>query len=215
MDRKKEERKLEQKEKTLPGCVADTTGIFKNTLYDFVVNPEIGIRTLSDNTLQYNAEIAINASLYDQVFRNVSNPILEMTTTKGQKGYARITSLHNDNSLTIYISPLVGYILNVEDVGAGQVRLCAKVPFIGKVDFTYYGQEKEKDSHLEALKNKLPEVVNAFSYLSLGMVLKTQVNGQEVHLRVERLYDENSEPIFLGILSPGETNLPFEINSDL
>lgn len=209
LNRKKEELELQAKEKTLPGCVPDKTGIFQNTLYDFVVNSEIGINTLSDNSLQYNAEVSINSSLYNNVFLNISNPILEITTTKGQKGYARINSIHNDNPLTIYISPLVGYILNVADAAEGQVRLCTHVPFIGKVDFTYYGEDKEQ--HLQSLQKKLPEVINAFSYLSLGMVLQTTVDGKEVQLRVERLYDVNNESIFLGILVPGESELPFEI----
>lgn len=200
--------------KKLPGCVPDQSGIFNKTLYTFITNPEVGIAQLSDNTLQYNAEVSINRQLYEKVFLNVPNPILELTTTFGNKGYARITSVHNESPDIIYISPLVGTILNTDSAKQGYVKLCVDIPRVSKVDFTYYGDQKSLDEILDQLITKLPSVINAFSYLSLGMLLKTTVNDQEVIVRVDKLHDLDDDPIFVGIIPVGESDIPFEIEPD-
>ena len=212
--RRNKEIDLENKMSMLPGCVPDDTGLFSKTLYDLVVDPEVGISQLSDNQLQYAAEVAVNQDVYREIFLNLTNPVLEITTSQGDKGYAKITSTHSDASNVIYISPLVGSILNINERGGGTVRLCIAIPYVKKINFTYYGDQESLNNVLEPLISKLPGVINAFSYLSLGMLLRTTINNEEVIVRVDRLEDAENDPIFVGIIQPGESDLPFDIEAD-
>lgn len=220
--RKNRQTNLQNQISLLPGCIPDDTGIFRKTLYSFIVNPDVGINVFNDfnnnnngDEKIYGAEVSINTDLYSKVFLNITNPILELTTATGNKGYAKITSLHNDDSSLIYISPLVGSILNVNNRTDGTVRLCITIPFIKKIDFTYYGDNIMLSKILEKLIMKLPKVINAFSYLSLGMVLRLMIDDQEVNVRVDRLYDDEDDPIFVGLIKPGESDLPFDIVADI
>lgn len=208
---------LESKEKLLPGCIPDEGNIFQKTLYDFVVNPEVGLNRLSNQDLQYSAEVSVQQELYNQIFLSSKNPILEITTSKGDKGYAKITSTHAGAANIIYISPLVEALLNVKEKSSGTVRLCIDIPFVKKIDFSYYGSQAELEKILPDLIVRLPEVIHAFSYLSLGMLLRTDINDQEVIVRVDKLEDSQNGPIFVGIVPVGQSyaDLPFDIVADM
>lgn len=89
------------------------------------------------------------------------------------------------------------------------------LPEIHKVGFTFYGKSDELKEIEVLLSKKLQSVVEAFSYLSLGIVLTTEINGKTVEVRVDRLEDGGETPIFAGIVPLGVNEFPFEIVSDI
>lgn len=199
----------------LPGCIPSNSPLNK-TLYDLIVNPNIGIVKLQDDTSQYSAVVSVSQELYYSIFLTESNPILEINSSKGIKTFARISDeVHNEDNSRVYISPLVGTMLNISDVGAAFLKLCSSLPEIKKVNFTYYGSNEDLQKILPILISKVPSVINAFSYLSLGMILLTDIEGKEVQLRVDELIDIDENPIFAGIIRFGENDLPFDIEADL
>ena len=212
--RKSVEKELQELGKNLPGCVVSNPPIFSKTLYDIDVDPNLGIQKLGDGSSQYISLVSISENLYSQVFLTLTNPVLEITTSQGYKSYARIGQPHPGPDNLIYVSPLVGTLLNLKGTDGGLVKLCSSLPEIGKVEFTYYGKKDDLDKLLPILRSKLPNVINAFSYLSLGMILVTDVNGKEIQIRVDRLENTSGTPIFAGLLPFGETDLPFEIFTD-
>ena len=214
-NRKKSVKELEAKSRKLPGCVVAPEDIFSKTLYDLKVDENLGIVNLNDGTEQYSAAVSLSKSLYSKVFLNYENPVLEIETSKGYKGYSRIGEPHSGSEKLILVSPLVAAILNFQNKEAGFPKLCMYLPNISKVGFTFYGNRQELDEILPVLINKIPSVVNAFSYLSLGMVLITEVNGKNIEIRVDKLEDLDETPIFAGLIGFGESDLPFEIEPDL
>ncbi len=212
-DRERIERNLQERSRNLPGCVPEMN-VIKNTEYSLIVDEELGIDMLPDNTLQYSSVVSIPSQLYQTIYRSLENPIIEITTSKGYKGYARITSYHDDND-AIYITPLVGKILNINNEAKAFLKVCKYLPPINYVGFTFYGIKEDLDRILSDLIIKLPKVINAFSYLSLGLVLKTFINEEEISIRVDTLEDTNKMPIFAGILPLGDLDLSFEIESDM
>jgi len=211
--RKKTVRELEKKSSVLPGCVVAPEDILSKNLYDLRVDENLGIMSLSDGTAQYSAVVSLPASLYSEIFLNYENPVLEITTSKGYKGYARLAEPNTGN--LVLVSPLVAAILNFKDREGAFLKLCMYLPAISKVGFTFYGSQTELNNILEELINKVPSVVNAFSYLSLGMVLTTEINGKNIEIRVDKLEDVDETPIFAGLVAFGESDLPFEIEADI
>lgn len=210
-DRERIERNLKLREKSLPGCIPEEN-INQNQSYSLIVNQELGIEVLPDNNLQYSAVISVPSNLYQNIYNKLSSPIIEFTSGKGKKGYARIKDYHAGED--IYISPLVGRILDIDNIGEAILRVCSYLPEIHFVNFTYYGSKEELDQMLPLLVKKLPKVINAFSYLSLGMVLRTMIDGKEVSIRVDNLEDEEKMPIFAGVLPFGDSDLKFDIEAD-
>lgn len=212
--RRRKEKELQSKDKVLLGCIPGDP-IFTRNLYDIVVNPELGIEILNDGTMQYTSLVSVSENLYNNIFLSLNNPVLEINTSQGLKAYARVGEPHFESNNIIYISPLVGALLKVNVRDGAFIKLCKSLPGIAKVDFTYYGGKEELNNILGELRNKLPSVINAFSYLSLGMILLTEINGKEVQVRVDGLYDNYERPIFAGLIPFGEHDLPFEINPDI
>ena len=199
----------------LPGCIPDDGDILSKGLYDLKVDPSLGVVQLNDGTAHYSSVISLSFELYQKIFLKHENPILEITNSKGYKTYSRIGEPHNGPSNLILVTPLVSTLLNFKEVDGGFVRLCIHLPEISKVDFTFYGNKNELDEILPFLINKLPSVINAFSYLSLGLILNTKINGREVKVRVDKLEDSDSRPIFAGLIRFSEGDLPFEITPDI
>ena len=214
-ERKKLERALEGKAKTLPGCIVSDDGLLKKTLYDFVTDEELGIMTLPDNSLQYSSAVALSRKLYDEIFLSYESPVLELVSAKGARAYARITALHTDSDNVVRVSPLVASILNFKNKDGGFLKLCTSLPEISRIAFTFYGTNAELQTLLKGIIEKIPSVVNAFSYLSLGLVLTTEVDGKQVQLRVDGLYDSDERPIFAGIIPFSESDIPFDVVPDL
>ena len=101
----------------------------------------------------------------------------------------------------------------------GFLKLCISLPEIKKIDFTFYGGEKELNENLKVIIEKVPNLINAFSYLSLGMVLTLDLAAEgspakEIQIRVDSLFDEDERPLFAGIIPFGLSNLPFDIKPD-
>lgn len=213
MRRKLALEKLENESKRLPGCIASDEDIFLPE-YNIIVDNAIGISPLPDGTSVYSAQVAVPQSLYDRVFANNDDPILEFRNGK-HRAYARISAPHEFEADIIYVSPLVGLQLMIEEVGNSNVNLCISLPRIGKAKFLYYGFKKDLINMLPTLIEKLPYVINAFSYLYLGMILVTNVEGKEIKIRVDGLYDEENSPIFAGLLQSTDADLPFEIDAEL
>ena len=211
---------LEAKSAVLPGCIDAKLGILSSTVipYDLLVDQELGLHRLDDSTgenlLQYSAVISIATDLYDRIFNQIDDPVIQITSFDGHVAYARIAGSHLDRAEVIYVSPLVAAIL-----GAGEklrlkafLKLCNSLPTIDNVKFTYYGSQPELNQLLPLLIERLPGLINAYSYLSLGMVIPVTVNGSRV--RVDGLFDRDGRPIFAGILPFGSTELPFTIDPE-
>lgn len=213
--RSRSKQELENLSNKLPGCLISESNIFSRHLYNLIIDPVLGIVNLEDGTSQYSAMISISQRLYENIFTVSETPIIEIRTNKGFKAYAKIAEPHEGSDTDVYVSPLIAYILNIKDSGMAFLQLCISLPKISHVKFTYYGNREELDKILSLLIVKLPAVINAFSYLSLGMILTTVVDGKEIEVRVDALRDEDERPIFAGILPFSETDLPFEIDPDL
>lgn len=213
--RKQLKAQLEGKSSNLAGCIPNPERILSKNLYTVVVDPSIGIVELEDGTQQYTAVISLPTALYTRIFTSLENPVIEISTAKGNKAYARLTEPLETNDNVISVSPLVALIAGIKERDGAFLKLCASLPYIARARFTYYGTKAELNELLPNLIIRLPQVVNAFSYLSLGMLLLTDINGREVTVRVDELLDEDDTPIFAGLISPGEGDLPFEIESDI
>jgi hypothetical protein len=170
---------------------------------------------LSSGESQYTATVSLPMALYEKIFSAERNPVLEITTNKGNRGYARIGEPHADSPSTIFISPLVAMSLNVTDTGSAFLKLCSSLSTIDHVEFTFYGDQARLDQLLDRLITALPEVVEAFSYLSLGMVLNTQIEGEKIEVRVDGLTSDAEQTIFAGLLPFGISNITFDITPDV
>ena len=213
--RSKSQKDLENMAQKLPGCSVSQANIFSRNLYELRSHPELGIVNLEDATSQYTAVISVSLDLYERIFLANETPIIEIRTNKGFRAYAKIALPHEEGDNIVYISPLIALILDVRDVGYAFLQLCTSLPEINHVKFTFYGNQEELNSVLKDLMVKLPSVINAFSYLSLGMVLTTDINGKQVEVRVDSLTDNRDRPVFSGLLPFQESDLPFDIVPDL
>jgi hypothetical protein len=226
LEKRREERnlarlKLEKRANELPGCVFAGSNLVKKTLYDLETDPELGIVGLEDGSSQYTAAIAVSQRLYDAIFSEYENPVIEIVTGKGNRGYSRITAPHSGRDDLILVSPLVAGLLNFRGgKEGGFLKLCISLPEIKKIDFTFYGGEKELNENMKVIIEKVPNLINAFSYLSLGMVLTVDLAAEgspmkEIQIRVDGLFDEDSRPLFAGIIPFGLGDLPFDIKPDI
>ena len=206
--------KLEQQHNNLPGCVSDDNIISTKGLYDFVIDDQLGIKKLSDGDVIYTLVVSVSPELYKNIFLNVTNPILELTSAAGNRVYVRLTEPQNIADKYILINPLVAKMLGLGDNKAGFVKVCINMPQITKIGFTYYGTQSELDENLPYLINRLPDIINSFSSLRLGLELDLSKNGKNIIVRVDKLEGENGIPIFAGILPLGVTDIPFDIDPD-
>jgi hypothetical protein len=200
-------------ENNLPGCIKNNN-IFEVKPYWIQVDDRIGVQTLSDGTAQYKAIMTLP---YDVYFKIVSEyqsyyPVVEIKV--GNKtAYAGIEPYDGP----ILISPLIRDILELNDYRTrleAYLSFCNSMPIIKSIVFTYYGSQEELDKFLPDMIHRLPETINAFAYLSLGLVLRTIINGQETLVRVDRLVDSNDDLVFAGISPDGESDIPFEIYAE-
>ena len=215
--RKSTQKLLEKKDQKLPGCVTGNIGIPKGLL-NFVVDPDLGIQRDSEGNMIYTAVASVSPEIYQQIFLSVSNPVLELVTSKGNRGYARLGEPIPMESNQVYITPLVSRLLKLdEEPGkSGFVRLCVAMPTIYKIDFTFYGNKTDLDTNIEYLINKLPDTINAFSSLSLGMeLIVIKADGETLIVRIDGLSGEDGKPIFSGLIPVGLTDIPFEITPDI
>ena len=210
--REKQTKLLESQHNKLPGCIPDESNIISREPYKLNVDPDLGINNLPDDSYQYSAVVSVPDKMYEYIFLNIENPVLEITSNKGFKGYARITENHKGDD--IKISPLVASILDIKKRGSGFLKLCMYLPEITKIGFSFYGTQEKLDEILSDLIVKLPSVINAFSYLSLGLVLKTMIDDKEVLVRVDELYSSDNM-IFAGLIPSGESDIPFDVVPDL
>ena len=224
LEKKREERnlaklRLEKQATSLPGCVFAGSGVVAKTLYDFEVDPELGIVRLDDGSSQYTAAIAVSQRLYDAIFSEYENPVIEIVTARGNRGYSRIGAPHSGRDNLVLVSPLIAALLNFKGKEGGFLKLCISLPEIKKIDFTFYGSQRELDDNMKVIIEKVPNLINAFSYLSLGMVLTVDLAAEgspskEIQIRVDALYDEDERPLFAGIIPFGLGDLPFDIKPD-
>ncbi len=211
---------LEKKAGSLPGCVFAGENPLKKTLYNFQVDQELGI-VPNDNGFQYSAAISLSRRLYDNIFLEYESPVVELLTAKGFRGYSRVTAPHEGPDDLVLVSPLVAALLNFDKREGGFLKLCVSLPEIKRVQFTFYGNDKELQENLKTIIEKVPYTINAFSYLSLGMVLTVELAAEgagkdkEVQLRVDALFDSDDRPLFAGILPFAESEIPFDINPDI
>ena len=225
LERKREQRRkarleLEKKAGVLPGCVLAGENPLKKTLYDFQVDEELGIVPKNDGGFQYSAAISLSNNLYDKIFLEYENPVVELLTAKGFRGYSRVTAPHSGADNLVYVSPLIAALLNFKNREGGFLKLCISLQEIKKVDFTFYGNNSELQENLKTIIEKVPHTINAFSYLSLGMILTVDLAAEgspskEIQLRVDALFDDEERPLFAGILPFAESEIPFDIKPDL
>lgn len=213
-ERIKMQKSLESQVKNLPGCIVSDDKLLKKTLYDFKVDENLGVTVLPDNSLQQSTAVALSQKLYDEIFLNYETPVLELVSAKGFRTYARITGMHNEADNIVYVSPLVANILNFKGRDGGFLKLCTSLPQIKRMKFTFYGAESELQKILKQIIVETSSVVSAFSYLSLGLVLTIIIEGKEVYLRVDGLFDEDERPIFAGLIPFSVSDIPFDITAD-
>lgn len=213
--RLKAQKVLTEQSRVLPGCSLTEKDILPKGAYTLMVNQEIGIIKLNDGAEQYAAIASVSESLYNNIFLNVQNPVLEIVTIKGDKTYARIGEPHDGNTDLVLVTPLISTLLNFNETEKAFLKLCKTLPEISKINFTYYGSKTDLEENLSKIIQKLPSVINAFSYLSLGLILLTDIDGNEIQVRVDSLLDEKNKPIFAGLVPFGETDLPFDISPDI
>lgn len=210
-------RDLEAKVKVLPGCIDAKLGILSSNVvpYDLIIDRELGLYRVDDSTgenlSRYSAVMSISKSLYERIFNQIDDPVIQIVTFDGRVAYARIATSHPKEDSVIYVSPLVATILGVGDKQRFKalLKLCNSLPAISRIKFSYYGSQVDLDRILPLLIERLPSLINAYSYLSLGMVIHATLEGDRV--RVDELYDAEDRPIFAGILPFGINELPFEI----
>jgi len=213
--RKNIQKSLQSQYKEFPGCV-DTTDLIPKISFTFIIDPDLGVQKTGEGDMTYTSSVGLNSDLYREIFLNISNPVIELTTLKGEKAYARLTEPLDIPKDEIYINPLVARLLNIEKINVkGFIRLCNKMPYIDHVNFTYYGNQEELANNLQYLIKKLPFVINAFSSLSLGMELVVMKNGKSLIVRVDELKDDQGKPIFAGLIPTGDVNIPFDIIPDV
>ncbi len=225
-EKQKEERKLQNKRKNkkeklnknkdnLIGCVTDPNlSIPRNQIFEFRTAQNLGIKT-TNGKQYYAAVVTVSQQLYQRIFSSVSNPILELRTHRQDRGYVRIEGTNHDNNENmIYVSPLVSQMLDFGTYSHGYVRICVTMPEVKKVDFTYYGSKAALTNDMEKLLTGLPPIINAFSVLKLGMELLVPIDDKVVTVRVDKLYDNEKDSIFAGVIPFGETDLPFDIEAD-
>ena len=218
MARDKVRSQLVAKSAVLPGCIDAKLGILSSNVvpYDLLIDRELGIQALNDSTgenlLQYSAVISIASELYEQIFNQIDDPVIQITSFDGRIAYGRIAAAHQNKPTVIYISPLVATLLGVGDNSKALLKLCNSLPIVANIKFTYYGSQAELDGVLPLLIERLPALVNAYSYLSMGMVIQATMKGDRV--RVDGLYDAAERPIFAGILPFGDNQLPFTIDPE-
>jgi len=189
----------------LPGC-QQANGVFNQNVYDIQVDYDLGLQPLSDGNYQYKSVISLPSDLISQVYGITDNPIVEIKVGR-TTAYARIEGGSEDG---IRISRLTSDILKLQEPFVqASLRLCSSMPTIQSVNFTYYGSREELDLILPNLINRLPETIEAFSYLSLGLILRTVVL-----VRVDQLIDTNGDPVFSGLLPFGVSDIPFDINPE-
>jgi hypothetical protein len=212
---------LEAKSAILPGCIDAKLKILSSAVipYELVVDPQLGLETINDSTgenlRQYAAVVAVSESIYGEVFNQLDDPIIEISTFDHRRAYARIATSHPGSSEVVLISPLVASIMGLGDRQRTKafLKLCNSFPEIDHVEFTYYGTKTELDALLPLMIERLPKIINAYSYLSLGMVFPVNLEGARV--RVDGLYDANQRPIFAGIIPFGSNDLPFNIREEI
>jgi len=212
--RSQSQKNLEALENKLPGCLV-SDNIFGRKLHNLIVDPDLGIMNLEDGTSQYSASISVSEKLYNDIFLSNNRPVIELKTNKGFKAFAKIAFPHAGSDLDVYVSPLISLILNLTGSDLAFLQLCNSLPTISHVKFTFYGTQEDLNKVLKDLIIKLPSTINAFSYLSLGMVLVIAVNNKNIEVRVDSLTDDNDRPIFAGLIPVSETDLPFDISPDI
>jgi len=210
--KREENRKtLEKKEKNLPGCDLNNERLLSKNLYEIRLNPELGYNYENDS---FSAVISINESQYTEIFLRLTNPIVDISTIKGERAFARIGESHNYDENVIYASQLVMDILGSTKNTEVFLKLCNSLPEITNINFTYYGNQSSLNEDLPFLIERLPVIINGYSYLSLGMLLYVRSETKEMTIRVEGLYSDE-RPIFAGIIPFGEQDIPFDIEPDI
>ena len=219
-NRNKIETDLQSNKDDLTGCIVNDKMknrqvIDDSKFYEFQTDNSVGLMTSGPNSSIYTSGIALSQKKYETVFSHLENPILELYISKTKRAFARITNVHDRDDNLILISPLVSSILGASK-GACHVRICNSLRKIGSIKFTFYGTKKELDENMAQILEEVPLTINAFSYLSLGLVINTELNsGKKISLRVDQLLDENNTPIFAGLIPFGLTDLPFDVEPDI
>lgn len=154
--------------------------------------------------------------------RNVSATIVSMSDSYGKNISVGITKsdfrfkIEQNPDNQVFISPLVAQLIGVEKntIASGNLVLCTSMPYISHIEFVYYGTQEELDKNLTTIQQKLPNVINSFSVLKSGMVLKFKHNDGLVRVMINSMKDENNIIITTGMIMPGLSDIKFEIEPD-
>lgn len=205
---------LEKRYNLLSQCRGPS--IFEKKLYTTITDENVGIIFNLDNTIQHSASISIHISLYEEIFKTMKNPVVEITSSRGKKSYARLDQPHDQpDRQTVYISPLLQNLLGANSHDGAFLRICTSLPTIKSVKFAFYGSQAELDPLLERLIQILPQAINLLSYMAIGLVINTNIDGKRVSVRIDELLDSNDTPIFAGLIAFGEVDVPMEIEPDI
>jgi hypothetical protein len=211
LDKKRgaEKKRLASNEKKLPGCNINKS-ILKNVAHKLRFDEKLGY---DRDTGRHAAVVAVSSRLYNQIFLEIDNPVVELMALKtGKVCYARIAEAHEEADDVVYVSELVSDILGTKR-GDVVMKLCNSLPSVKHIDLTYYGTQAELDGVLEEVIQNLQVTINGFSYVFLGMELYVETKDGRKAVRVDGLYDDEM-PIFAGLIPFGENDVPFEIKPD-
>lgn len=202
----------------LPGCdVNDEDFITKNIMI-FMRNDQVGY-DVADGI--HRSAISVSENIYKSIFMKLQSPVVELVTTKGHRAYARITDYHQASDTTIFMSQLTAEILELKGSNtSGFLKLCNSLPELAMAKFTYYGTQGELDADLPFLLERLPHVINGFSYMSLGLLFYVRMDEKTpqeriITIRVDSLISAEGEEVFAGLIKFAEADLPFDIIPDL
>ena len=211
-ERKRKLDDLKSKQRILPGCTPDRSNIIKPpAVYSIILDPDLGMN--SDGS--YSSFVLVPSELYSNIFMNVNNPVLEIRHVSNRMdkniySYARISGSHDFGDNYLVINPLVNNLLGGGDINKVTVKLCRNMPEIANITFTYYGNKEELGENLESLVERLPNIITNMNFLNLGM----EINVNDNVVRVDELISINGENIYSGIFPLGESDIPFEIESE-
>lgn len=203
---------LERSSSVLPGCVKDRSGIVPNVPYSFILDPAVGLIRDSEGQEVYKSLVNVPENIYMQIFtRGIDKPVLELSTPRGKKTYARIAGPHSGINNMLLLNFLTQEELGLREGDKIFMKLCVDMPEITSIMFTYYGTQEELNEILPELIVKLPKNINTMTSLKLG---------DEIHVdnrytvRIDKLYSEGGEEVFSGIFPLGYSNVPFEIEPE-
>jgi len=199
-------------------CLLDTTGLIPpEKIYTLIKKNDFGLFEGLNGSKYIKAVIKIPSNLYKKIFQHIDIPILKITPIGKDSmiEYIKIEGYHNDDTDFIYMTESTRILLNIDEIGAAKLQLCKSVSVIDQIDFIFYGNNEQLIKYVEAIKILLPNLINAYSVLKVGITLTLfDKNNILLVVLIHKLYS-NGKEVFIGALPPGTNEIPMNILADI